>query len=51
MSSDSEPQRAPVELAQLAPDFTLQDAHGVPRRLADLCTERPLVLIFYRGHW
>jgi peroxiredoxin len=41
----------PPEIGAVAPDFTLSDADGVPRRLADLCAERPLVLVFYRGHW
>ncbi|HEY3820643.1 MAG TPA: redoxin domain-containing protein [Polyangiaceae bacterium] len=43
--------RAAPDLGQVAPDFTLPDSSGSPRRLADLCAERPLVLVFYRGHW
>lgn len=42
---------APPSIASKAPDFTLPDATGTPRTLADLCAERPLVLVFYRGHW
>lgn len=41
----------PPAIGESAPDFTLPDATGAPRRLADLCAERPLVLVFYRGHW
>lgn len=41
----------PPAIGESAPDFTLTDATGAPRRLADLCAERPLVLVFYRGHW
>jgi peroxiredoxin len=39
------------DVGDVAPDFTTTDAAGAPRRLADLCAERPLVLVFYRGHW
>lgn len=42
---------APPNITETAPDFTLPDATGAPRRLVDLCAERPLVLVFYRGHW
>ena len=42
---------SPPRLGEIAPDFTLADATGAPRRLADLCAEGPLVLVFYRGHW
>jgi hypothetical protein len=41
----------PPNVSEVAPDFTLSDATGTPRRLADLCAERPLLLVFYRGHW
>ena len=42
---------APPDIGQVAPDFTLPDSTEAPRRLADLCAEHPLVLVFYRGHW
>jgi len=45
------PDLVPPNVTEVAPDFTLSDAAGTPRRLADLCAERPLVLVFYRGHW
>lgn len=38
-------------LAEVAPDFTLPDASEIRRHLAELCAERPIVLVFYRGHW
>jgi len=41
----------PPDVADIAPDFTLPDATGTPRRLADLCAKQPLLLVFYRGHW
>jgi peroxiredoxin len=43
--------RAPPKVTDVAPDFTLSDATGTPRRLADLCATQPLLLVFYRGHW
>ena len=36
---------------QLAPGFTLPDAHGQPVALAELLTQGPVVLTFYRGNW
>jgi peroxiredoxin len=41
----------PPNLGETAPDFTLPDAAGAPFHLAERCAERPLVLVFYRGHW
>jgi peroxiredoxin len=41
----------PPAVGEIAPDFTCPDATGAARRLSDLCAERPLVLVFYRGHW
>jgi peroxiredoxin len=41
----------PPAVGETAPDFTLPDANGASRHLADLCAERPQVLVFYRGHW
>ena len=45
------PDVLPPAIGDLAPDLTLSDADGTPRRLAELCAEQPLVLVFYRGHW
>jgi len=41
----------PPSVGEIAPGFTLADATGTPRSLADLSADRPLVLVFYRGHW
>jgi hypothetical protein len=41
----------PPAVGERAPDFTLLDASGTPRSLAALCADRPMVLVFYRGHW
>lgn len=34
-----------------APDFTLPTADGRTFTLSAAAAERPLVLLFYRGHW
>lgn len=34
-----------------APEFTLPDSAGAPRRLADLAGPGGLILVTYRGHW
>jgi peroxiredoxin len=39
------------DIGEIAPDFSLPDSLGVPRRLSELARERPLLLVFYRGHW
>jgi peroxiredoxin len=46
MQSESIPQ-----VGHVAPDFTLPDSSGHPRRLSELTEKGPLVLIFFRGHW
>lgn len=32
-------------------DFELPDSAGVSRRLSEIVAARPVVLVFYRGHW
>ena len=44
------PSRRP-QLREIAPDFTLVNSSGEPRRLHDLVRERLVILLFYRGHW
>jgi cytochrome oxidase Cu insertion factor (SCO1/SenC/PrrC family) len=34
-----------------APDFTLEDQSGRPVTLSGFRDQRPVVLVFYRGHW
>ncbi|MEO7734325.1 MAG: hypothetical protein ABIY55_25430 [Kofleriaceae bacterium] len=41
----------PPDVGDVAPDFVLPDATTTLRRLADLSTARPQVVVFYRGHW
>ena len=45
-------QRAkPVAVGEQAPDFTLTDQNGQKRALSAERGKRPVVLVFYRGHW
>ncbi|HEX4455304.1 MAG TPA: hypothetical protein VH143_30800 [Kofleriaceae bacterium] len=41
----------PPNIAAVAPDFTALDATEAAWHLAELCVERPMILVFYRGHW
>lgn len=34
-----------------APEFELPDSTGRVRRLSELISDAPLVLLFYRGDW
>jgi len=47
----AQPRPASVATGEVAPDFTLADANGRPHRLAAERGKRPVVLVFYRGHW
>lgn len=40
-----------INLGMLAPDFTLEDAHGRKVSLANEVKDQPVVLVFYRGYW
>ncbi len=41
----------PIGVGDIAPDFTLVDHNGQKRALSEDRGKRPVVLIFYRGHW
>jgi peroxiredoxin Q/BCP len=36
---------------EVAPEFELPDSTRVPRRLSELVSQGPVVLVFYRGYW
>ncbi len=42
---------APVKAGDVATDFTLADQDGRKHTLSAERGTRPVVLIFYRGHW
>jgi peroxiredoxin len=41
----------PPAVNEIAPDFALADSNGTIRRLSELVSHQPCVLVFYRGHW
>ncbi len=42
--------RVPVA-GEIARGFELPDSTHAPRRLSELVSQGPLVLLFYRGNW
>lgn len=40
-----------LEIGERAPDFSLADAAGRPVTLAEYRGKKPVVMVFYRGHW
>ena len=45
------PRKAPVQVGETAPDFTLVDEEGRKVQLAAARGKMPVVLVFYRGWW
>jgi peroxiredoxin len=48
--AESRPRPTPVQVGEVAPDFTLEDQNGQNVKLSDL-RDTPTVLAFYRGNW
>jgi thioredoxin-dependent peroxiredoxin len=40
-----------IIVGETAPDFSLPDSTGTPRRLSELTKDSSCVVLFYRGHW
>jgi peroxiredoxin len=40
-----------VRVGEPPPEFTLSDDTGRPVSLGDYRGQKPVVLVFYRGHW
>jgi cytochrome oxidase Cu insertion factor (SCO1/SenC/PrrC family) len=45
------PRTSPIQLGEMAPDFTLEDQHNQKVTLSSARGTAPTVLVFYRGHW
>lgn len=45
------PRRAPLEIGENAPDWSLDDDKGARRALGALRTAGPVVVVFYQGSW
>ncbi len=41
----------PYAIGDIVPDFTLPASDRDQVRLQELVSEKPLVLLFYRGYW
>ena len=48
--AELQPRANPVQVGELAPNFTLKDQNGQNVKLYDL-SNAPTVLAFYRGNW
>ena len=42
---------SPVQVGEMAPDFTLEDQQGRKVTLSSVRGKMPTVLVFYRGYW
>jgi peroxiredoxin len=40
-----------IVVGETAPEFSLPDTTGTPRRLSELTKDSSCVVLFYRGHW
>ena len=45
------PRTSPVQVGEMAPDFTLEDQNNQKVTLSSARGTVPVVLVFYRGHW
>ena len=50
-AAQAQTREKPVEVGEAAPDFTLVGQDGRKHSLAAERGKRPVVLVFYRGHW
>ena len=46
-----QPRTNPVQVGEVAPNFTLEDQNGQKVTLSELRGSAPTVLAFYRGNW
>ncbi len=45
------PRQTPVQVGEMAPDFTLEDQQRQKVTLSAMRGQAPVVLVFYRGNW
>ena len=50
-TADLVPRSSPVQIGEIAPDFTLEDQNQQKVTLSSARGTAPTVLVFYRGHW
>ena len=50
-NGDLEPRNSPLQVGEIAPDFTLESQNNQKVTLSSARGSRPTVLVFYRGNW
>ena len=50
-AGELKPRASPLQVGEVAPDFTLEDQNGHKVTLSAARGQAPVVLVFYRGHW
>ncbi len=50
-SDELGPRNSPVQVGEMAPDFTLEDQNHRKVTLSSARGTASTVLVFYRGHW
>lgn len=51
LDAELQPRNEPVQIGEMAPNFTLEDQNGQKVTLSALRGNAPTVLAFYRGNW
>lgn len=48
---DLKPRSSPVQVGEMAPNFTLEDQNGQKVALSEARGKTPVMLVFYRASW
>jgi cytochrome oxidase Cu insertion factor (SCO1/SenC/PrrC family) len=50
-ADELKPRNSPLQVGEIAPDFTLENQNNQKVTLSSARGSRPTVLVFYRGNW
>ena len=50
-ADELKPRNSPLQVGEIAPDFTLESQNNQKVTLSSARGSRPTVLVFYRGNW
>lgn len=50
-ANELKPRNSPLQVGEIAPDFTLENQNNQKVTLSSARGSRPTVLVFYRGNW
>jgi cytochrome oxidase Cu insertion factor (SCO1/SenC/PrrC family) len=50
-ADELKPRNSPLQVGEIAPDFTLENQNNGQVTLSSARGSRPTVLVFYRGNW